>query len=71
MSNKEEHMIQSGMPDKVTFAPKGFRDVIWCPYGNEPTFISYKPGTDEPTCDQCNGNYEPENHPFIAHILKP
>jgi hypothetical protein len=58
-----------GRPDRVTFEPKGYRDVIWCPYGNEPTFLSW--GRDNlPQCDNCNGNWEAETHPFICHILK-
>lgn len=55
--------------DWVTFEPTGYRDVIWCPYLNEPAIIQYKNG--EPDCPNCPGNYEPETHEFICHILKP
>lgn len=53
---------------KVTYEAKGYRDVIWCPYLNEPAIIEYKDG--KPDCHNCDGNYEPETHEFICHIEK-
>lgn len=67
--NKSSKSLTKGRPDAVTFESKGFRDVIWCPYANEPAFLEYHHET--PWCPECNGNYEPETHEFIVHILKP
>jgi len=53
---------------EVTDIPKGFRDVMWCPYANEPTFLAYVDG--KPTCLECDGNFEFETHEFICHIKK-
>lgn len=56
-----------GRKAPVTFTSKGFRDVWWCPYGNEPFIIKYKED-GEPTCPNCNDNFEVETHIFICHI---
>lgn len=54
----------------VSDIPSGFRDVVWCPYANEPTFlVSDEDGN--PDCPLCAKNFEPETHPFILHVLKP
>jgi hypothetical protein len=57
-----------GIPDRVTFQPLGYRDVMWCPYLNEPAILEWR--KDKPHCPNCNGNFEPETHPFICHIQK-
>lgn len=73
---REEHKldlrnyIKSNCEKAASFTSLGWRDVIWCPLGNEPTFLTYKEN-GEPDCKMCNGNYEPETHPFICHINKP
>lgn len=57
----------------VIFEQKGFRDVVWCPYLNEPAFIEYvtlDDGERGPHCQNCE-SYKPETHQFICHILKP
>ena len=64
----------SGRPDSVEFDARGYRDVIWCPFLNEPAILEYrtlKNGSRVPDCPNCNGNYEPETHEFICHIRKP
>jgi hypothetical protein len=60
--------------DHVTFEPKGYRDVHWCPRLNEPVIIQYTgiPGgsvADTPSCTNC-GEWG-DDHVFICHILKP
>jgi len=71
--HEELERWEKGLPQYVVYEPKGFRDVMWCPYLNEPAIIEYrdKDGKKEPYCPNCNGNFEPESHPFICHILKP
>lgn len=54
---------------ELTKEPKGFRDLMWCPYLNEPTILEYREG--EPYCGCCDGNFEAETHEFIAHIKQP
>lgn len=49
--------------------PKGFRDLMWCPYLNEPAILEYK--DDRPHCPNCNGNFEASSHAFMGHIFKP
>ena len=58
-----------GKPKAVSFKFKGFRDVIYCPLANEPTFLKYSED-GEPFCDACDGNWEAVSHPFICHIDK-
>ena len=58
------------MVDTVSYEPKGYRDVHWCPYVNEP-YISEYNKDDQPDCPLCDGNYEPETHQFICHVYKP
>lgn len=58
----------SGIPDRVTFHPLGFRDVMWCPYLNEPAILEWR--KNKPHCPNCDGNFEPQTHPFICHIQK-
>lgn len=56
----------------VSFEPKGYRDVVWCPYGNEPAIIgSYGESEKSINCPECNGNFEYSTHPFICHLGKP
>ena len=62
-------MSVTGFPGMVSFEPKGYRDVVWCPYLNEPAILVYENG--EPDCPNCNHNYEPSTHIFICHIIKP
>ncbi len=50
-------------------APKGYRDLMWCPYLNEPAILEYEDGA--PHCPNCNGNFEAETHVFMGHIHKP
>jgi hypothetical protein len=59
---------QEGRPDSVSFKPRGFRDVIWCPYLNEPAFLTYDDVRLD--CPNCNHNFEVASHPFICHISK-
>ena len=49
------------------------RNVVWCPYLNEPAFLRIieKDGRTLLDCENCNHNYEPTSHPFICRILKP
>jgi hypothetical protein len=49
--------------------PRGFRDLMWCPYMNEPAIIHW--AAYKPYCPNCHGNFEPETHPFLLHIAKP
>jgi hypothetical protein len=49
--------------------PKGYRDLMWCPYINEPAIIEYR--DDRPHCVNCDGNFEASTHPFMGHIPKP
>jgi hypothetical protein len=51
----------------ITNEPKGFRDIMWCPYLNEPAILEYKEG--KPWCPNCE-NFEAETHEFIGHIKK-
>lgn len=62
-------MTEEVVYKNVSFEPKGYRDVIWCPLLNEPGFLEYSHAG--PECPNCQGNYEPETHPFIVHIEKP
>lgn len=48
--------------------PKGFRDVHWCPYINEPCFLIRR--GEEWACPYC-ASYEPETHEFVLHVHKP
>lgn len=68
----DEHFAYRGLRKSVSFTPEGFRDVIWCPYLNEPAILEYdtlKEGSP-PKCPNCE-NYEPCSHQFICHIRKP
>ena len=58
-----------GRPDCVKYEPRGFFDVFWCPYVNAPAILEYK--GDEPTCANCEGNFEAATHTFICNIRKP
>lgn len=63
--------LEEGLPincglDKES---KGFRDLMWCPYLNEPAIIKYKDG--KPDCPNCDGSFEAETHLFMGHIRKP
>lgn len=49
--------------------PTGFRDLMWCPYLNEPAILEYR--NDVPSCPNCNGNFEAATHVFMGHIKKP
>jgi hypothetical protein len=65
----------AGLPECVTFEPKGFRDVYWCPALNEPFVVEYdlilgSPNAGKTVCPYC-GTLEFSEHTFIAHILKP
>lgn len=63
----------------VTFEPKGFRDVHWCPYLKEPFIIEYR-GPDKKSygsikyCVNCDrlldDEYEFIDHVFICNIGK-
>lgn len=59
----------------VTAEPKGFRDIYWCPYLNEPVILKYD--GDKPKCDGCGNVYDSveqmadDTHTFICHVLKP
>ena len=69
--------------EKLTYKPKGWRDIYWCWYANEPMVLEYR--DDEPYCVECqckfkinkNGdgifdkNWLGADHIFICHILKP
>ena len=62
----------------TTPVPKGFRDVYWCHYLNEPVILKYaKIAGDQPRCDGCGVVYDSvaqmtdNGHTFICHILKP
>lgn len=57
-----------GIADRVTFRPLGFRDVMWCPYLNEPAILEWR--DNKPHCPNCEGNFEPQTHPFICNIQK-
>ena len=63
----------SGFEGTVTlrFAPQGFRDIIWCPYSNEPEFLGQTVDGTKPHCPGCNGNYEESTHQFVVHVGKP
>lgn len=62
---------KEGVKDAVTFESRGYRDVIWCPYMNEPAFLEYSHNGKTSRCPNCDGNYEEDTHPFICHVLKP
>ena len=53
----------------LTDAPLGFRDLMWCPYLNEPAILEYS--NNKPTCPNCRGNFEASTHAFLGHIKKP
>jgi hypothetical protein len=66
--------LQDWLTDKrptngPSFVPKGMRDVMWCPYMNEPMILEYK--GDAPTCPGCGDSFEASTHAFICHINKP
>ncbi len=68
--NDEGGLTLEAKQNCIGYEPKGYRDIVWCPYGNEPSFL----GVDEDgntDCRACSGNYEEETHPFICHIIKP
>lgn len=58
-----------GRQDKVSWVSRGFRDVRWCPYMNEPFIIQYKLGTNEGMCPLCD-SFEADTHEFICSIHK-
>lgn len=49
--------------------PTGSRDLMWCPYLNEPAILEWK--DNKPHCPNCDGNFEAVTHTFLGHILKP
>lgn len=59
---------EEGRPHRVSFHPKGYRDVMWCPYLNEPAILEWRDG--KPHCPNCNGHFEGATHLFICHIEK-
>ena len=63
--DKRNHLV-----GRLGRTPKGYRDLMWCPYINEPTIIVFDE-KNNPTCKECNGNFEAETHLFIGHIYKP
>jgi hypothetical protein len=69
--NNVMYRYDSGMEVTLVFEAKGYRDVIWCPLLNEPAFLEYDQESSEKVCPNCNGNYEPETHPFLVHVGKP
>ena len=63
---------KNGLKESVSFFPSDIaigRNVVWCPYLNEPAFLTI--GNKGLDCPNCNGNYEPTSHTFICRILKP
>ena len=50
--------------------PLGFRDLMWCPYSNEPIILSYDKDF-RPNCTGCKGNFEASTHWFLGHVKKP
>lgn len=48
--------------------PRGTRDLMWCPYLNEPAIIEWD--GDNPVCPNCK-NFEAATHTFMGHISKP
>jgi hypothetical protein len=46
--------------------PKGFRDIYWCPYMNEPVVLKYRNGTNDKYCELCDSGLD--HHIFICHI---
>jgi hypothetical protein len=73
VTDEDRKVGAKGRQDIVTFVGKGYRDVIWCPYLNEPAILEYVDinGIRQPDCPNCNRNYESSTHIFICHILKP
>jgi hypothetical protein len=49
--------------------PRGFRDLMWCPYLNEPAILEWR--NELPHCPNCDGNFEASTHAFIGHVGKP
>lgn len=72
MSDRASIFIDRGV-NCTSLVPKGFRDIMWCPYINEPMILEWR--GDEPYCSGCGNDktssFEPESHVFICHILKP
>ena len=66
-----EDWLTQESPSKpiLSDTPKGFRDLMWCPYLNEPVILEYK--DENPTCPSCKGSFEASTHWFLGHILKP
>lgn len=68
-----ERKGEQGLPDHVEFVSRGFRDVYWCPYLNEPIIVTYKMVgliDKEPWCEGCNGPMSETDHWFICTIRK-
>lgn len=62
----------------VTFEPKGFRDVYWCPYLNEPVIVEYRRPSPNKFCVNCSGDIDHpgvppfySKHTFICNVGKP
>lgn len=62
----------------VTLAeePRGFRDLYWCYFLNEPVFSTWLPGAskrEDAACPHCKTKIvdAPEQHVFIGHVPKP
>ena len=63
-----------GLPNCVEFVSRGFRDVFWCPYVNEPVVLMYRKDyaldNKRPYCDLCS-KWMDEDHTFICTVKKP
>jgi hypothetical protein len=59
-----------GLGTSVAYVSRGFRDVYWCPYLNEPVILTYSLATDTPWCTGCDSELDSE-HTFICTVSKP
>jgi hypothetical protein len=65
-----ERRGKKGLPNHVEWVSRGFRDVYWCPYLNEPVIITYPMDKNKTAwCVNCNGPMA-EDHWFIVSIRK-
>jgi len=65
-----ERKGEMGFEGAVRFISRGFRDVYWCPYLNEPIIITYPLPDKKAWCSGCDGTMDTD-HMFICSILKP
>lgn len=68
-----EEALTTDNRSSVVFTASGVaigRNVIWCPYLNEPAFLQIDHKNNKLDCPNCARNYEPSSHPFICRILK-